>query len=138
MIFVWGTYCCLLYHSRKRTSFYLSLKAIAPSTHFGHKKWWLRYQRYLDRHAFEDYRLIIVNRYNKSIDELTKIECFESSIVNYLQGRNPQKLSDLKDEGLIENEYFDIVIRSLMEKKILECSINEKNCKIVRIASGSI
>lgn len=138
IIFVWGTYCCLLYHSRKRTSFYLSLKAIAPSTHFSHKKWWLRYQRYLDRHAFEDYRLIIVNRYNKSLDELTKIECFESSIVNYLQGRNSLKLSELRDEGLIEDEYFDIVIESLVKKNILQCTQTDKNGEIVKIGIGSI
>lgn len=137
-LFVWGTYFFLSYHIAHRTVLLGKIKRKSAYTHLGHKQWWLRIQRYLDRQAFEDYRLIIVNRNNKALDELTKKDLYESSIVNYLQGRNFTRLSDLKKEGLIEDEYFDIVIRSLVEKKILECSINEKNCKIVRIASGSI
>lgn len=138
IVFVWGTYLFISLHSRKNSKFYDVLNKLSSCTHFGHKKWWLRYQRYLDRHAFEDYRLIIVNRYNKSLDELTKIECFESSIVNYLQGRNSLKLSELRDEGLIEDEYFDIVIESLVKKNILQCTQTDKNGEIVKIGIGSI
>lgn len=138
IFFVWGTYCCLLYHSRKRTSFYLSLKAIAASTHLGHNRWWLRFQRYLDRQAFEDYRLIIVNTNNKSIDELTKIECYESSIVNYLQGRNSMRLSELRDEGLIEDSYFDIVIQKLVKKNILERTRTNNNEDCIKVVAGSL
>jgi len=138
LLLVWGTYFFISYHSEKKTHLFEFLSNISTLTHFGHKKWWLRFQRYLDRYAFEDYRLIIVNSNNKTIDELTKIECYESYIVNYLQGRNTVKLSDLRNEGLVEDRYFNLVVDSLVEKNILERSFSEKNGEMIRIIAGSL
>ena len=140
IIGVWGTYYFMLYHVNRKSRLYSLLKNYSSHTHLGEKKWWLRLQQFLDREAFEDYRLIIVNRYNKPIEELTKIEIYESSIVNYLQGRNQIRLSDLREEGLVADQYFDVVINSLLEKNILECIKRnyEGTIEILRITKGSI
>lgn len=69
---------------------------------------------------------------------MTKIELYESSIVNYLQGRNPQKLSEIKKEGLIDDEYFDIVIQKLIKKNILERTRTSSNEDYIMIVVGSL
>jgi len=140
LLCVCGTYFILRRHATRRSSLFYLITKISACTQLEHKKWWIRLQQLLDRDAFEDYRLIIVNRKNKSIDDLTKIELFESSIVNYMQGRNAVKLSDLRDEGLVEDQYFEIVIASLVEKNVLECLKRDMlgKIEIVHIVKGSI
>lgn len=96
MILVWGTYFLLNHVAREHPNSYII--KIARSTHIGHTKWWLAFQRKLDKGVFEYYSHIL----NKKPEEMNYKELDTMAIVNYLQGKNSVKVSDIIAEAGIE------------------------------------
>lgn len=140
LIFVNGTYFFLKYHAKRHSKLFLTICKVSEYSQMEHKRWWIKLQHILDFNAFEDYRLIITNGNKTTLDNLTKAEIEESSLINYLQGRGTVKMSDLFNEGIVDSESIDPIVTSLIEKKILKCVNRDKLGKIeeIRIVNGSI
>lgn len=67
----------------------------ASSTHMGHKNWWLSFQNWLDKGAYEDYSVLI----EKKPEDMDPKEKDTMAIVNYLQGRKKVKVDDILAEA---------------------------------------
>lgn len=48
IILVWGTYALLKYEASHNTGFPAYINKVSIIHHFGHKRWWLRFSKYLD------------------------------------------------------------------------------------------
>ena len=93
MFLVWGMYFFLnrIIYKYPNSRLY----TWARSTHLGHTDWWLSFQNWLDKGAYEDYSVII----EKKPEDMDPKEKDTMAIVNYLQGRKKVKVDDILAEA---------------------------------------
>lgn len=133
IVFVWGTYF-LLNLIKDDSDRWLSPLAI--STHLGHTDWWLNFQEYLDRGAYEDYLLILREKYHKRIEDMNQKEKDVASIVNYLQGKRNVKVDDIVQHVLLEEQYVHELLKELDEDGVINVIKTDElmRMKVIRIS----
>lgn len=113
MIFVWGTYKNMnrLYQKHKDT---LPMRW-AQKTHLGHTRLWLRFQRWLDKGAFEDYLQIYQDKENLSAKDKDTI-----AIIKLLQERERMTIDDIVQESGVERLRIYSIVTELEGKGVVE------------------
>lgn len=93
MFLVWGMFFFLNRIAYKYPNSLLSKWARA--THLGHTNWWISFQNWLDKGAYEDYSVLI----GKKPEDMGPKEKDTMAIVNYLQGKKKVKVQDIETES---------------------------------------
>ena len=107
MCLVWGMYFFLNRIVYKYPN--VRLAKWARSTHLGHTAWWLSFQSWLDKGAFEDYSVLI----EKKPEDMDPMEKDTMAIVNYLQGKKKVKVQDIEAESGAERLRVYLVLAEL-------------------------
>lgn len=133
LVLVWGTYYLLNFLGKDADRW---LSSLAKSTHLGHTDWWLNFQEYLDRGAYEDYLLILREKYHKRIEDMNQKEKDIATIVNYLQGKKNVKVADVLQHAMLEELYVYELLEELeVDGVILNIKTDEKKrMKVIRIS----
>lgn len=93
MFLVWGMFFFLNRIAYKYPN--SRLYKLARATHLGHTNWWISFQNWLDKGAYEDYSVLI----GKKPDDMDPKEKDTMAIVNYLQGKKKVKVDDIVSEA---------------------------------------
>ena len=126
-VLIWGTYLFLNYQVKYNTRTFNKLVRVTRLTHFGKKHWWIALQGWLDKGAYEDYLVLLREKYNKKEIDMNGKERDAAAIVNYLQGKKEVLVQDIINESgaeklrvhpiLFELEQEDVII--VMEREAL-------------------
>lgn len=113
MLLVWGMYFFLnrIVYKYPNSPIY----KWARVTHLGHTTWWLSFQSWLDKGAFEDYSVII----NKKPEEMDSKEKDTIMIVNYLQGKNAVKVEDIITESGAKKLRVYLILSELEQLELI-------------------
>ena len=134
-VLIWGTYFFLSYHEKHHTRLSDRLKHFSLKTHLGHKRWWLKLQKFLDRGAYIDMAYVMRKKFG--IDNLTDQQNDAVVLLNYLQGKKKESVASVMDNaGLSHPDTILAIIDRLDEEGIidvLEYDDNEKP-KVIRIS----
>ena len=139
VLFIWGTYFFLSYQEKHKTIFTGLLKDFSDKTHFGHKKWWIKIQRILDKDAYVDMALFLKDKFNVDIDNMNEKEADAVTLLNYLQGKKKESISSVTDNAeLLHIENLHAIIKRLEEDGIIEVLQHDKNgeAKVIRISKS--
>ncbi len=93
MFLVWGMFFFLNRIAYKYPN--SRLYKLARATHLGHTNWWISFQNWLDKGAYEDYSVLI----GKKPEDMDPKEKDTMAIVNYLQGKKKVKVQDIETES---------------------------------------
>lgn len=99
VVLVWGTYLFLHHQQKHQTKMFVEFKEFSKLTHLGHRRWWLKVQKWLDLGAYEDYYILYREKLNKKLEQMTEKEKDTVAIVNYLQGKKKVKVEDIIAES---------------------------------------
>ena len=101
-VLVWGTYLFFRHHFIRQTGFLEKLKEESAYTHFGHRPWWLKMQRNLDKGAFEDFATILIQKFG--IERFINDQHLRNvaSFVNFIQGRGKVSVGETANVCRIE------------------------------------
>ena len=139
ILLIWGTYFFLSYHEKHKTRLSKALSKFSLKTHLGHKKWWIKVQRILDKGAYVDMALMLKERLNIDIENMNETEFDSVILLNYLQGKKKESVASVKDNaGLSHAETIHDIIDRLDKEGIidvLEYDDNEK-AKVIRISKN--
>ena len=137
VILIWGTYFFLSYHEKHKTQLSERLRHFSLKTHLGHKRWWMEFQKILDKGAYVDMALVLKNKFNKDVDKMSDEQADAIVLLNYLQGKKKVRVADLLDNaGLMHTENLQRIIELLDNEgliDVLECDSAQKPI-IVRIS----
>jgi hypothetical protein len=139
VLFIWGTYFFLSYQEKHKTIFTGLLKDFSEKTHLGHKKWWIKIQRFLDKDAYVDMALFLKDKFNVDIDNMNEKEADAVTLLNYLQGKKKESISSVTDNAeLLHIENLHAIIKRLEEDGIIEVLQHDKNgeAKVIRISKS--
>lgn len=110
VLLVWGTYLFLHYQYKHDTKAFERFNEWSRITHLGHKPWWLAFQKWIDRGAYEDYMLVLRDMLNKKTEDMNLKEQNTAAIVNYLQEKKVATVEDIKNEsGVSELRVYPIL-----------------------------
>jgi hypothetical protein len=93
LLLIWGMYFYLNRIAYKYPN--SPLYKLARATHLSHTAWWLSFQHWLDRGAYEDYSILI----DKRPEDMDPKEKDTMAIVNYLQGKKLVKVEEILSEA---------------------------------------
>lgn len=82
-------------------------------THLGHRQWWISFQNWLDRGAYEDYANILHEKLQKPLEELDEDEKDTAAIVNYLQSKRLVKIEDIMNNSGANPQNVLLILRQL-------------------------
>ena len=109
-VLVWGTYYFLRYHEKNNTPYLQKLREMNKATHFGHTHWWLAFQRWLDRGAYEDYLQVLKEKNPDAEVVLDEQTSCAVDLVNFLQGRAGASISLITQScGAKESVLFECI-----------------------------
>lgn len=93
ILLIWGMYFYLNRIAYKYPN--SPLYKLARATHLSHTTWWLTFQHWLDRGAYEDFSVLI----DKKPENMDPKEKDTMAIVNYLQGKKMVKVEEILSEA---------------------------------------
>ena len=93
LLLIWGMYFFLNRIAYKYPN--SPLYKLARATHLGHTNWWISFQHWLDKGAYEDYSVLI----DKKPEDMDPKEKDTMAIVNFLQGKKLVKVEEILSEA---------------------------------------
>ncbi len=124
VVLVWGMYFYLNRIVRHDTNSWF--RKFSLKTHLGHKHWWLRLEKWLDRGAYEDYLIVLKDQLNKKPEEMTYKEKDLAAILNYMQGKKSVTVEDIQNESGAEPMRVYTILFELEQKEVIEVLSREK------------
>lgn len=122
MVLVWGTYFFLSHHEEKGTKFLTKLREITAKTHWGHSGWWLKFQRVLDRHSYEDLTPVVMNKF-EGTEELQgskeKMINAAASVINFLQDKKEVDLQTISENLAIKEHSVSVLVSALAQRQLV-------------------
>lgn len=104
VILIWGTYAFLSYHEKNKTELSKKMKNISLKTHLGHKNWWLKLQKILDKGAYVDMEIILKEKFDMDMEDMTDEKKDMVAVLNYLQGKKKTNIETLLDNITLEDK----------------------------------
>ena len=118
IVLIWGTYFYLSRVDRLYPDSWVM--KVARKTHIGHKKWWLSLQKWLDRGAYEDYMMVMKQKLNKNVEDMTEKEKDTACIVNFLQGKRCVMVKDVMEHCCADNLRIFPILFELEQEGVIE------------------
>ena len=121
VILIWGTYFFLSYQEKHKTKLADALSHLSIKTHLGQKQWWIKLQKILDKGAYVDMSLILKEKFNIDVENMTEKENDAVILLNYLQGKKKESIASVIDNAeLLHTENLQTIIKRLEEKGIID------------------
>lgn len=120
---VWGSYFFLSRVMKNHPDSPLLLWA--KKTHLGHTDWWLAFQKWLDKGAYEDYYILFKQKMNKKMEDMDNKEKDTVAIVNYMQGKKKVKVEDIIKESGADKLRVYTILFELEQDHIIDVLVRE-------------
>lgn len=119
-LLVWGTYYFLRYHEKNDTPYLHRLREYNKVTHFGHTKWWLSFQAWLDKRAYEDYLQVLKEKNPDQEIVLDEQTSCAVDLVNFLQGRRDVSIGMISQSCGASEDVLFACIDALAAEGVIE------------------
>lgn len=120
VVLVWGMYLFLHYQYKYNTKAFEQFNKWSKITHLGHKQWWLTFQGWIDKGAYEDYMVILGDILNKKPEDMDYKEKDTVAIVNYMQGKKTVNVEDIIAESGAEKLRVYPILFELEQNHVVE------------------